>query len=84
MKTITCPNCEEKISKVIEWNTTSIGYEIDLEGSRLDTEPKIPDCAEFEIYACPNCECSLALLCHSCFELSDDDGRCSCTNKDSK
>lgn len=55
MKTYICPHCKEKQYTVIQWHTTSVGYEQNLKGDLLDNETLFSEHSDFETFACKNC-----------------------------
>lgn len=54
MKSYICPNCKEKQTTVVEWQTVSVAYEYELEkfgnSKQIDTVG-----GEHESWACPSC-----------------------------
>lgn len=44
---------------VVEWNTTSIGYNLNLETLQYEGAERYDDNMQFENYACGNCGANL-------------------------
>jgi len=59
-----CPHCNKKIAYVIEWNNTSIGYQLDLKTNICNYNDPIETDGDFYKHACPECgECIEVKFC---------------------
>lgn len=56
-----CKKCKKSLSNVIEWNTTSVGYNLNTETLQYEGAERYSDHMDFENYACGFCGSPLSI-----------------------